>query len=297
MTVEHVQTKLEIRALLGSAGIRPRKRFGQHFLIDGNLMRRLVSCAELRQEDRVLEVGPGTGGLTDLLAEAVNEVLCVEVDRDLQELLAARFAGVPQVQLIRGDILESKHRLRGDVAAWLESVTLPPTGEVKLVANLPYQVATPLVMNLLLNFARVRRMCFTVQAEMGDRILSGPGTRDYGPISIIVALLADAAIVARLPPSVFWPAPEVDSVMLRLDVREPSLIPEDKRSSFATFLRSVFDHRRKTLRAALGYALKETERDKICEGMDSMRRPEAVHPMEWLSIFLSLESDAMESQV
>lgn len=295
LTVEHVQTKREIQTLLDSAGIRPRKRFGQHFLIDGNLMRMLVGSAELRQEDRVLEVGPGTGGLTDLLVKSVGELLCVEVDRDLQELLAERFAAARHVKLVRGDILESKHRLRADVEAWLLEGGAQTGGETKLVANLPYQVATPLIMNLLVDYPEVRRLCFTVQAEMGDRILAEAGTRDYGPISIVVALLTNAGIVSRLPPGVFWPAPAVDSVMLRLDLREPSPIPVAQRSAFAVFLRSVFDHRRKTLRSALGYVVDDAERELICTRVDSLRRPEAVPPAEWLYIFSLLENDALEA--
>ena len=285
MAIEHVQTKREIQSLLDSIGVRPRKRFGQHFLIDGNLMRLLVASAELQSEDRVLEVGPGTGGLTDLLARSVDELVCVEVDRDLQELLATRFATQSNVRLIRADILESKHRLNSDVVEWLESGGPLPKRPIKLVANLPYQVATPLVMNLLVQHPQVRRLCFTVQAEVGDRFMAEPGTRDYGPLSIVVHLLARARMVSRLPPTVFWPAPTVDSVMMSFEVREQPPIPPKDYAAFAAFLRGIFDHRRKTLRAALSYVVDGDARDGLCREFDAARRPECVPPLEWLDMF------------
>jgi len=295
VSVEHVQTKKEIQSLLDGIGIRPRKRFGQHFLIDGNLMRLLIASAELQPGDRVLEVGPGTGGLTDLLARSVAEVVCVEVDRDLQEILAQRFEMQKNVQLIRGDILENKHKLRHDVVTWLGPANAVPPRPIKLVANLPYQVATPLIMNLLIDHPQVRRMCFTVQAEVGDRFMAEPGTRDYGPISIVVHLLARARIVSRLPPAVFWPAPTVDSVMMCFDVVAQPLLGLDQRPAFAQFLRSVFDHRRKTLRAALSYAVSASARDQLCSTFDAARRPECVPPLEWLDMFTRIYPDMVRT--
>lgn len=286
--VEHVQTKREIQALLDGVGVRPRKRFGQHFLIDGNLMRMLVGSAELQPSDHVLEVGPGTGGLTDLLARGAREVVCVEIDHDLQEVLAARFADQPQVRLVRGDILENKHRLRGEVAAWLNSMAGGGAEEVKLVANLPYQIATPLIVNLLIDYPQVKRLCFTVQAEVGERFTAETGTHEYGPISILVRLWAQSRVVARLSPEVFWPAPTVDSIMVRLDVESDSSLSREARSAFAAFLRGVFDHRRKTLRSALGFVVDETEREQVCRTFDATRRPEAIGPKEWWDMFASI---------
>lgn len=285
MEVEHVQTKREIQGLLERAGAQPRKRFGQHFLIDGNLMRRLCASAELTAADRVLEVGSGTGGLTDLLARRAGEVGCVEIDRALHGVLGDRFAGVGNVRLFAGDVLESKHRLRGEVAEWLGEEPWRSSQAYKLVSNLPYQVATPLVMNLLVDYPQVRRMCFTVQAEVGERFLARAGSRAYGPVSVLVSLLARAAVVARLPRQVFWPAPAVESVMLRLDVHEAPALKEEDRGAFAEFLRKVFDYRRKSLRAAMGHALGEAARDGLRGPVDGTRRPETLTPEEWVELF------------
>ncbi len=285
MSVEHVQTKHEIEQLLTGAGSHPRKRFGQHFLIDGNLMRRLVESAEIEPGDVVLEVGGGTGGLTDLLVGRAARVVCVEIDRDLQSLLMHRFASVGGFTLICDDVLETKHRIRAEVAEAIGRRGDDATGVVKLVANLPYQVATPLVMNLLIGFPQVRRLCFTVQAEVGDRVAACAGGRDYGPLSIITRLLCDVDVVARIPPQAFWPRPAVQSVMVRLVVKDSPVLRGEELVEFSQLLRAVFDHRRKTLRAALAYAVDKDMRERLCQACDATRRPESFEVEEWLSLF------------
>lgn len=287
MSVEHVQTKREIVELLAAAGVRPRKRLGQHFLIEGNLMRRLVASAELAPHDLVLEVGGGTGGLTDLLEQRVERLLCVEADRALHAILEERFRGRAKVTLIHGDILESKHRLIEAVDCTIRTFDRPRghTGCVKLVANLPYQVATPLVMNLLIDYPEVRRLCFTVQAELAERITASPNCRAYGPLSILSQALCSTQTVARLPAHTFWPRPSVDSVMIRMDVGEPPLEDREVLREFATLVRGVFDHRRKTLRRALRYVVEDAHRESVCERFDATRRPESFSVAEWLEIF------------
>jgi 16S rRNA (adenine1518-N6/adenine1519-N6)-dimethyltransferase len=332
LSTEHVQTKREIAELLKAAGAAPKKRLGQHFLIDGNLMRRLAACAEIMPDDLILEVGGGTGGLTDLLVARAGRVVCVELDRGLFGLLEDRFRDYANLTLIHGDILESKHRLRADVDELIReygkpapkggapsfaadegremedcsAVGPPPllrkdgaqAGCVKLVANLPYQVATPLVMNLLVDYAPVRRLCFTVQAEVGGRITARPDSKAYGPISIIAQALCTIETVARLPSHTFWPRPAVDSVMIRMDrvgqVEDLTDEISDPVGSqpvlhrFAALLRGVFDHRRKTLRSALGYVVDAEQRDLVCQHVDAKRRPESFSIKEWLSIFATL---------
>lgn len=283
MQADHVQTKREIEAVLDRAGLRPRKRFGQHFLIDGNLMRRLAESAGLQPDDVVLEVGPGTGGLTDLLAARAREVIAVEVDRDLLTILTERFAGQEHVKLFFGDILDSKHRLRPEVRD-----ALGDTESAKLVANLPYQVATPLVMNLLVDYPRVRRLCFTVQAEVGERLVASAGSKTYGPLSVVAQALSRIETVARIPPQAFWPQPAVDSVMLRMDVGASPFPDSDTARAFAALVRGAFEHRRKTLRSALGYVLEERERKVLCERWDGNRRPESFRVEEWLQMYLVL---------
>lgn len=289
MTVEHVQTKREIAAMLDAAGARPRKRFGQNFLIDGNLMRRLVEAAELTRDDVVIEVGAGTGGLTDLLVARAGAVVSVEVDRALQLLLADRFKDQQNFTLIAADALASKHRLNDELAKRILACS-ESTGSVKLVANLPYQIATPLVMNVLVDYPQVGRLVFTVQQEVGERITAEPGHKNYGPLAIVAQLLTNVSLVAKLPPEAFWPRPAIHSVMLRMDVRPLPFADRDTLHRFVTMLRGIFDHRRKTLRAALRYLMDAPARDEVLGDLDATKRPEALNIDEWLALFARLEA-------
>lgn len=281
-TLDHVQTKREIEELLGRAGLRPRKRFGQHFLIDGNLMRRLADSAELQPDDVVLEVGAGTGGLTDLLANRAGRVVCVEIDMDLFSILSERFGDRANVELICGDVLEQKHRLLSAVGKALRGCNA--RGGVKLVSNLPYDIATPLLMNLLVDYPQMSRFCFTVQAEVGDRITAQPGTKAYGPLSILARTICTAQTVARIGPQSFWPRPLVDSVMLRLDRCEPAVLDGDALARFSSLVRGVFEHRRKTLRSALGYVVDDAARELVCAAVGGSVRPEQIGLAQWLEL-------------
>ena len=301
MNTEHVQTKREIMELLNAVGARPCKRLGQHFLIDGNLMRRLPASAQLDPADLVLEVGAGTGGLTDLLAARARKVICVEIDESLFTILEDRFRYAGGVLLLRGDILESKHRIMSEVADAIRSYACGSTGSVKLVANLPYQAATPLVMNLLQDYPQVRRLCFTVQAEVGERITAGPNCKAYGPLSVISQLLCEIQTVARLPPEAFWPRPSVSSVMLRMDAVKTPFADRQELRRFAALVHGTFEHRRKTLRSALAYCVDDATRDRVCQNFDATRRPESFTPGEWLKICSSVRekrdiTDYVENQ-
>ncbi len=287
MNAIRVQTKRDIEAILDSIDARPRKQFGQHFLIDGNLMRKLVESAELSPEDVVLEVGPGTGGLTDLLVEQVDRAICVEIDRSFQEHLARRFLKRDGFHLIRGDVLESKHRISGEVQKALEMIPFSQnkdSGAIKLVANLPYQIATPLILNLLIDYPQVRRMCFTVQAEVGARITAVPNTKAFGPLAILSQIMGRVSHVAKVPPAAFWPKPAVDSAMMRIDVQDSPFDKLEDLRSFSKLIRGAFDHRRKTLRSGLRYILTDEDVKRICDAVDASRRPESFGIDEWLSI-------------
>ena len=288
MTVEHVQTKSEIAAILASAGMRPRKRFGQHFLTDGNLMRRLADAAELGPDDLAIEVGGGTGGLTDLLVARAGRVVSVEIDTTLQLVLSDRFRKRANFHLIAADALAGKHRLTEELAAEITAFD-NPSGGVKLVANMPYQVATPLVMNLLLDYPQVRRFVFTVQAEVGDRVTTEPRNKAYGPLAIVAQLLTEVSTIAKLSPDVFWPRPTVDSVMLQLEVKPSPFCDCTTLRRFVAFVRGVFEHRRKTFRAAVGFLTDVQTRDHVCAEVDGTRRPESFDRAEWLALFARFE--------
>ncbi len=291
--VAHVQTKREIEELLAQRGLRPNKRFGQCFLVDGNLMRRLVTAAEIEPDDLILEVGGGTGALTELLATKARRVVCVEIDRELFPILEDVFRDQANVTLIHGDVLAGKHHLATAVAAAIggdqtkkvEATAAYPGDPVKLVANLPYQIAVPLLINLLVDYPQVHRMVFTVQAEVGERITAVSGGKEYGPLSILMNLLGRVDTVARLPAHVFWPRPTVESVMLRIDRHARTFLGSGELHSFLSLLRGTFDHRRKTLRAAMGYAVDSAAVGRVCQEFDGSRRPESFHPAEWVRIF------------
>jgi 16S rRNA (adenine1518-N6/adenine1519-N6)-dimethyltransferase len=284
MQVPRVQTKSEIEAALRSAGLRPKRRLGQHFLIDGNLMRRLADAAEIQRHDVVLEVGAGTGGLTDLLVARAGVVVAVEIDPDLYAVLAARLAGAVNLTLIRGDVLNRKHVVAPAVMGVLSASRLCAKGELLLVANLPYDVATPLLANLLLEPLPFARFCFTVQREVGLRIEAAPGGKDYGPLAVLLQLTCRIERVARVPASAFWPRPAVESSMYRLDRVPGPLESADDRARFADLVRGAFRHRRKTLRYNLARCCGEDVADRVADVVDPSCRPEAVSPQEWVEL-------------
>jgi len=251
--MSHPPTLTEIKALLAEAGFWPKKRYGQHFLIDGNLMRMLVDAADLGPADVALEVGPGIGNLTELLAERAGWVVAVEIDPAIAEIARTRLAGARNLDLVVRDILADKHTVAPEVLDLAENRRLACGGALKLVANLPYQAATPLVAELVMRDPPLERLVFTVQEEVAARFAAGHGTADYGPVSVIVQAVARVEVLRRLGPSVFWPRPQVWSAMVRV-------CPEaDRRArvrDLAVLRRTVhglFVHRRK--RAARSLAL------------------------------------------
>ncbi|HSW44406.1 MAG TPA: 16S rRNA (adenine(1518)-N(6)/adenine(1519)-N(6))-dimethyltransferase RsmA [Phycisphaerae bacterium] len=280
-----MQTKRDIQALLNSAGIRPLKRFGQHFLIDGNLMRKLLAAADVRRSDVVLEVGPGTGSLTEGLLERAGHVVAVEIDRTLQTICRDRFGDRPNFTLVAGDVLERKNALSPAVCEALRARRRELCGRLLLVANLPYQVATPLIINLLACDPGVDRMCFTVQAEVADRLSADPGCKDYGPVGILVRAQADLQRIARVPPEAFWPAPGVDSAIVRLTVRSEAAPPGQLRK-LAELVHGCFSHRRKTLRWSLRKMLDDASLNKVeSDGRwDLSLRPEDMAVGQWLQL-------------
>jgi 16S rRNA (adenine1518-N6/adenine1519-N6)-dimethyltransferase len=234
------------------AGVRPQTKLGQNFLIDLNLLRVLLDAAELDRHDVVLEVGTGTASLTVHLAERAGDVVTVEIDRQLYQLASEELIDHSNVAMLAMDALEGKNRLNPEVVAAVEQrVAAEPGRRFKLVANLPYQIATPLVMNLLLLDRPPAAMIVTIQKELADRIVAQPGSRDYGALSIWVQSQCRVELVRTLPPSVFWPRPKVTSAILRITL-DPSL--RDRiadRKFFHAFVRSMFMHRRKLLRFEL----------------------------------------------
>ncbi|MBL9031699.1 MAG: ribosomal RNA small subunit methyltransferase A [Phycisphaerae bacterium] len=249
-----MQTLTQIRALLDSHGLSPRKALGQNFLIDHNLIRRLLDASGLQPGDLVLEIGPGTGTLTEGLLERGARVVACELDRGLAALLraellprAASFHPQASLTLVEGDCLAGKSRLAEPLRAALGD------GPFRLVANLPYGAATGVILALLLDHPRCGSMHVTIQREVADRLLAPPGTSERGPLGIVAQALARADRIADLPAECFWPRPEVASTMVSI-VRAPAsaLPPTLPARALADFCQAMFASRRKQLGSVLG---------------------------------------------
>src|SRR5688500_2639222 len=249
------QTKHEIQALLAGAGTEPRHRFGQNFMIDQNLVRLVADAGEIKAGELVVEVGPGTGTLTEELLARGAEVLAVEIDRDLAGALRERFGGNERFGLIEGDALAGKHALHPGMRSRLDEAA--GGGRMtKLGANLPYNIASPLVIELLI--AGVGLLAFVVQKEVADRLKAKEGTDDYGPLTVMARLLSRVEVLRKLPPGAFWPAPKVDSSLVRM-VRDNRLGDSRRAGAFSRFVHEILSARRKTLRKALGRAGRDPE--------------------------------------
>jgi 16S rRNA (adenine1518-N6/adenine1519-N6)-dimethyltransferase len=277
------QTLSYLRNLFEERGIKPRNKLGQNFLIDLNLLELLLRHAELTREDLALEVGSGTGGLTVRLADLAGAVVSVEIDSAFAALTDEAVRQRDHVALLHADALAGKNELNPAVLrAVADLAARTGTRRVKLVSNLPYAVAVPVVSNLLLSEQPVERMVVTVQWEIAERLLAVPGTKDYGALAVLVQSLAEVELVRRLPPAVFWPRPLVDSAIVCIRPEEAKRRHVGDVHRFRTFLRDLYAHRRKNLRGALGSLpgrdLNKAEVDRrLAElGLDGTTRAEAL---------------------
>jgi 16S rRNA (adenine1518-N6/adenine1519-N6)-dimethyltransferase len=237
------------------AGIHIRGKHGQNFLVDLNLLRLLVDAAKFESTDVVLEVGTGTGSLTAHVAPRVAAVVTVEIDPQMYQLASEELFELPNVTMLRQDALRNKNHLDDRVLdAVRQHLDADPGRQFKLVANLPYNIATPILTNLLASSLVPKSMTVTIQKELGDRIIAKPGTKDYGALSIWIQSQCHVEWVRTLPPNVFWPKPKVHSAILHIEL-DPLLrskIPD--LAFFQSFTRSMFFHRRKYLRSQLLFA-------------------------------------------
>ena len=254
------QTATYLSKRLAAAGLRPVSRFGQNFLIDLNLVDLIAKSAELKKTDVVLEIGTGVGSLTTRLSDQAGAVLTVEIDNNLHRLASEELAGRPNVRLIHGDALRNKNSLRSDLMEQiLDAISrIGPEARFLLVANLPYNVATPIISNLLHETPAPDAMVVTIQKELADRIIAEPGTKDYGALSVWIQSVCQAEIVRVLSPKVFWPRPKVHSAILRLETLPEARSEFKDLKHFHQTVRALFFHRRKFLRSVVASAMKQS---------------------------------------
>ncbi|MCI9166653.1 MAG: 16S rRNA (adenine(1518)-N(6)/adenine(1519)-N(6))-dimethyltransferase RsmA [Dorea sp.] len=216
-----------------------QKRFGQNFLIDTHVLDKIIRAADIGKDDMVLEIGPGIGTMTQYLAKEAGKVIAVEIDRNLIPILEDTLGGYDNVRIINEDVLKLDiHRL-----VWEENEGRP----IKVVANLPYYITTPIIMGLFEEHVPVVSITVMVQKEVADRMQTGPGSKDYGALSLAVQYYADTYIVANVPPNCFMPRPKVGSAVIRLNRYEkPPVEVVDERLMF-DIIRASFNQRRKTL--------------------------------------------------
>jgi len=260
-------TAPRVRELAGRLGVRPTKQWGQNFVIDPNTVRKIVRLAGVGPGDSVLEVGPGLGSLTLPLLEAAGHVTAVEIDPRLAGQLPRTVADLAPA------LGERLHVIQRDAMAVTE---LPDPQPVALVANLPYNVAVPVVLSFLARFPSVQRVLVMVQLEVAERLAARPGSKTYGVPSVKAAWYADVRLADRVGRNVFWPAPNVDSGLVSMIRREPPVTTASREDVFAC-IDAAFAARRKTLRAALaGWAGSAPEAERVLRaaGVDPSLRGE-----------------------
>ena len=292
------QTQSYLRMLFAQRGIAPQHRFGQNFLVDLNIHDLIVKTAELGPEDVVLEIGPGAGAMTALMAEQSAAVVAVDIDPGMAALATEATREYPNVRVIQADALARKNRLNpvvlDNVAAGI--AVDPEHRKFKLVANLPYNVATPIIGNLLvLPEGCPAKMVVTIQLELAERMVAAPATNAYSALSVLVQALADAEIVRVLPPTVFWPRPKVESAVIAITPNAEKRAAIDDVAWFHAVVRQVFLHRRKNLRRVLHSfhreKLERAEVDEMLEsiGLTGLIRAEAMNVEEFIALAKALK--------
>lgn len=265
------QTLSQIKSLLAAHGLFPRKRFGQNFLHDQNKVRVILEAADLRPGEGVLEVGPGTGVLTEPMLETGARVVAVEIDRNLCQILRSRIGpDSERFTLINADVMAGKHTLNPLVVSSLspQAASRKPqvSSRFKLIANLPYNVASPLIATLAMDHPAMTSAIGMVQSEVADRLTAPPGGKEYGAIGILVQALFEQEVVTTLSPHCFWPVPKVESAVVKLTRRARPLTDDPHR--LAELLHRLFSKRRKQIGSILG---RDTP---LPQGIDPSLRPE-----------------------
>jgi 16S rRNA (adenine1518-N6/adenine1519-N6)-dimethyltransferase len=289
---------MDVRRLLKEFDVQPRKSLGQNFLTDRRALERIVEAAELGPEDIVLEIGPGLGTLTRLLAARAGRVVAVELDQRLVEILSQTLADCPNVKIVQGDILQLDpvELIRSAMKSCSPAPPLPrssaPLLPFKVVANLPYYITSAVLRHLLTAEVRPRLMVVTVQLEVAQRITAEPG--DMSLLAVSVQFYGRPRVVARIKAGAFYPSPQVDSAVIRIDLDGPPLVEVDDANSFFEVVRAGFAQRRKQLRnalaAELGLPASDVAQALSKAGVNPQRRAQTLSVEEWAQVWREMQA-------
>lgn len=261
-----------VKEIIEKHGFKFSKSLGQNFLIDGNIIDRIIERADIEGNDGIIEIGPGIGTLTQKLCEKAKKVVAIELDSNLIPILEETLGAYNNVEIIHGDVLkvDLKHIIEEKLAS----------EKVKVVANLPYYITTPIIMKLLEENLSIDKIVVMVQKEVALRMKAAPGNKDYGALSVAVQYYSKPEIIVDVPKNVFMPRPNVDSAVIMLDVYKEPAIKVENEKIFFNIVKAAFGKRRKTLLNALASSI-DLKKERIEEilkecGIDPMRRGETL---------------------
>jgi 16S rRNA (adenine1518-N6/adenine1519-N6)-dimethyltransferase len=284
MMHKDIATPRRTKEILDQYGFSFKKSLGQNFLIDTNILRKIVDAAEISSETGAIEIGPGIGALTEQLARRAKKVVAFEIDQRLLPILADTLSPYGNVRIIHQDVLKADiHQVIAD--------EFTDVADIMVVANLPYYVTTPIIMKLLTDRLPIRGMVVMLQKEVADRLAAKPGTKDYGSLSIAVQYYTEAAVVMTVPRTVFIPQPNVDSAVIRLIKRKQPPVAVNDEAFFFQVVRASFAQRRKTILNNLvnnlpnGRAIKEQIEISLANAsIDPRRRGETLTMEEFAAL-------------
>lgn len=279
--MENLTSPKLVREIIKKHGFYFSKGLGQNFLIDSNILDKILEGANLGPQDGVLEIGPGIGTMTQAISKKVEKVIAIELDNNLLPILDETLVDCPNIQIVHGDILKLP---LGEILNYHFS-----DKKVKVVANLPYYITTPIIMKLLEQELPIESITIMVQKEVAERIYASPGGKDYGALSVAVQFYSNLSIITNVPPTVFMPPPNVASTVIRLDVLEKPKVEVKDRKLFFKLVGAAFGKRRKTLLNALSTGNLGLEKETIREllnniGIDERRRGETLSLDDFASI-------------
>lgn len=295
-THHDVATPKRTKEIIQKYGLTLKKSLGQNFLIDQNILHKIISAANLSKDKGALEIGPGIGALTQQLAKASGRVLAVEIDRRLLPILEETLLPYPHASIVHGDVLQL------DLGE-LFKTHFNAVSQVSVVANLPYYITTPIIMKLLEEKLPLENIVVMIQKEVADRMAASPGGKDYGSLSIAIQYYCEPELVTIVPRTVFVPPPNVDSAVMKLKIRKSPLIQCQDIDFFFEVVRAGFAQRRKTIYNNLlsRFFSKETKTDLTDilhrSGIDPIRRAETISIQEFSHLSELLKEKVLELKV